>query len=63
MGDPISGAYKSLIGTLDQDLGNVSEGGFSEAYQKARANHAEMAGMFENPTINGFFQRTIQNRL
>ena len=51
MGDPISGAYKSLIGTLDQDLGNVSEGGFSEAYQKARANHAEMAGMFENPTI------------
>lgn len=51
MGDPISGAYKSLVGSLDKDLGNVQAGGFSQAYQAARANHAAMISVMENPYI------------
>jgi hypothetical protein len=51
MGNPISGAYKSLVGSLDKDLGNVQSGGFSQAYQAARANHAAMTSVMENPYI------------
>jgi len=54
MGSPVAGAYKSLITSLDKDLGDFSTqtgGNFAQSYAKARGAHGEMLNTMENPYI------------
>ena len=55
MGSKAGGAYKSLINSIDEDLGNFSDstgGDFQAQYQQARQQHGAVTSMMQNPYIS-----------